>query len=143
MPRVRQVSALLGARASRRLSTTPQTAQMNLFSAVNDAMHVAMETDPSAVVFGEDVAFGGVFRCSVDLKEQFGSERVFNSPLCEQVRGRNDAALEWAGTDERATARALQASPSDTRPRAALPSPRSSSRIISSLRSTRSVTVWA
>lgn len=40
---------------------------------------------PSAqVVFGEDVAFGGVFRCSVDLKEEFGPERVFNTPLCEQ-----------------------------------------------------------
>lgn len=36
------------------------------------------------VVFGEDVAFGGVFRCSVDLRDEFGSERVFNTPLCEQ-----------------------------------------------------------
>ena len=32
----------------------------------------------------QDVAFGGVFRCSVGLKEQFGSDRVFNTPLCEQ-----------------------------------------------------------
>ena len=30
------------------------------------------------------MAFGGVFRCSVDLKEQFGEDRVFNTPLCEQ-----------------------------------------------------------
>lgn len=43
-----------------------------------------MKTDDSAVIFGEDVAFGGVFRCSVDLKEKFGSDRVFNTPLCEQ-----------------------------------------------------------
>lgn len=57
---------------------------MNLFTALNDAMRIAMETDDSAVVFGEDVAFGGVFRCSVGLKEQFGSDRVFNTPLCEQ-----------------------------------------------------------
>lgn len=64
----------------------PAAVQMNMFTAINDAMRVAMETDPSAVVFGEDVAFGGVFRCSVDLKEQFGPERVFNSPLCEQVK---------------------------------------------------------
>lgn len=57
---------------------------MNLFTAVNDAMRVAMETDPTAVVFGEDVAFGGVFRCTVDLKDRFGGDRVFNTPLCEQ-----------------------------------------------------------
>jgi hypothetical protein len=61
--------------------------QMNLFTAVNDAMRVALETDPMSVVFGEDVAFGGVFRCSMGLREKFGKHRVFNTPLCEQVHG--------------------------------------------------------
>lgn len=37
-----------------------------------------------SVVFGEDVAFGGVFRCTMDLKKRFGASRVFNTPLCEQ-----------------------------------------------------------
>lgn len=55
-----------------------------MYLAINSAMEVAMKTDDSAVIFGEDVAFGGVFRCSVDLKEKFGSDRVFNTPLCEQ-----------------------------------------------------------
>lgn len=35
-------------------------------------------------MFGEDVAFGGVFRCSTGLAERFGRHRVFNTPLCEQ-----------------------------------------------------------
>ena len=60
------------------------TRRMNLFTAINDAMRVALATDRSALVFGEDVAFGGVFRCTVGLREQFGAERVFNTPLCEQ-----------------------------------------------------------
>jgi len=47
-------------------------------------MRVALETDEKAVVFGEDVGFGGVFRCSVGLREKFGSDRVFNTPLSEQ-----------------------------------------------------------
>jgi hypothetical protein len=63
---------------------TTETKRMNLFTAVNDAMRIAMRTDPTAVLFGEDVGFGGVFRCSVDLREEFGKERVFNTPLCEQ-----------------------------------------------------------
>lgn len=37
-----------------------------------------------AVIFGEDVAFGGVFRCTVGLQEKHGKSRVFNTPLCEQ-----------------------------------------------------------
>ena len=39
-----------------------------------------------AAVFGEDVKFGGVFRCSLDLNEKYGDDRVFNTPLCEQVK---------------------------------------------------------
>jgi len=47
-------------------------------------MDIALETDPKAVLFGEDVAFGGVFRCATGLKEKHGGQRVFNTPLCEQ-----------------------------------------------------------
>lgn len=46
-------------------------------------MTIAMQTDDSAIIFGEDVAFGGVFRCTQNLKDQFGGDRVFNTPLSE------------------------------------------------------------
>lgn len=57
---------------------------MNLFTAINNAMDIALGSDPKAVVFGEDVAFGGVFRTSIGLREKYGKHRVFNTPLCEQ-----------------------------------------------------------
>jgi 2-oxoisovalerate dehydrogenase E1 component beta subunit len=57
---------------------------MNLFQAVNDALSTALAADERVLLFGEDVAFGGVFRCSMNLAVQFGSERVFNTPLSEQ-----------------------------------------------------------
>ncbi|KAI8611060.1 thiamine diphosphate-binding protein, partial [Chytriomyces sp. MP71] len=61
-----------------------ETQKMNYFTAVNDALATALATDDKAVIFGEDVGFGGVFRCTIGLSEKFGRERVFNMPLTEQ-----------------------------------------------------------
>ena len=59
------------------------TKKMNLFQAVGDAMGLALAEDESVLVFGEDVAFGGVFRCTMKLAETYGGDRVFNTPLNE------------------------------------------------------------
>ncbi|KAG6376276.1 pyruvate dehydrogenase [Boletus reticuloceps] len=61
-----------------------ETRKMNVYQAVRDALSIALAKDDTAVVFGEDVAFGGVFRCTMGLAEEFGRERVFNTPLTEQ-----------------------------------------------------------
>lgn len=42
-----------------------ETRKMNTYQAVRDAMSIALAKDDTAVVFGEDVAFGGVFRCTM------------------------------------------------------------------------------
>ncbi|CAJ2504876.1 Uu.00g122700.m01.CDS01 [Anthostomella pinea] len=60
------------------------TKRMNLFQAINDALSTALTEDENVLMFGEDVAFGGVFRCTMKLAENFGGERVFNTPLTEQ-----------------------------------------------------------
>lgn len=60
------------------------TKRMNLFQSINDALSLALAADESVLLFGEDVAFGGVFRCSMTLAETYGAERVFNTPLSEQ-----------------------------------------------------------
>jgi 2-oxoisovalerate dehydrogenase E1 component beta subunit len=58
--------------------------RLNYFHAINSALRTALSTSDKVMLFGEDVAFGGVFRCSMDLQTEFGSERVFNTPLTEQ-----------------------------------------------------------
>ncbi|GAA5888144.1 hypothetical protein JCM6882_000295 [Rhodosporidiobolus microsporus] len=60
------------------------TEKMNMYQAIRSALHTVLLKDPSALVFGEDVSFGGVFRCTMGLSEAFGQERVFNTPLTEQ-----------------------------------------------------------
>uniref|UniRef100_A0A3Q0QXQ6 3-methyl-2-oxobutanoate dehydrogenase (2-methylpropanoyl-transferring) n=1 Tax=Amphilophus citrinellus TaxID=61819 RepID=A0A3Q0QXQ6_AMPCI len=60
------------------------TQKMNLFQSITSALDNTLADDPTAVIFGEDVAFGGVFRCTVGLRDKYGKDRVFNTPLCEQ-----------------------------------------------------------
>merc|ERR1719161_2396462 len=55
-----------------------------MFQAINSAMDTVLEADERSLLFGEDVAFGGVFRCSMGLREKYGNDRVFNTPLSEQ-----------------------------------------------------------
>src|SRR4029079_8896939 len=58
--------------------------EMNLVQAVNDALRIEMRRDPRVVVLGEDVGkFGGVFRATVGLIEEFGADRVIDTPLAE------------------------------------------------------------
>lgn len=61
-----------------------KTKKLNYYQAVGEALGTALAEDDSVVVFGEDVAFGGVFRCTMKLAETHGAERVFNTPLSEQ-----------------------------------------------------------
>ncbi|KAF5835873.1 putative branched-chain alpha-keto acid dehydrogenase E1 beta subunit [Dunaliella salina] len=61
-----------------------RVAHMNMANAVHSALEAAMELEPKSCVFGEDVAFGGVFRCTVGLQSRFGKNRCFNTPLSEQ-----------------------------------------------------------
>jgi len=57
---------------------------MNVIQAVNDALRVEMRRNPDVVVLGEDVGrFGGVFRATQGLVEEFGADRVIDTPLAE------------------------------------------------------------
>ncbi len=56
----------------------------NIIQAVNDALRVEMKRDPRVVILGEDVGkFGGVFRATSGLFEEFGPDRVMDTPLAE------------------------------------------------------------
>ena len=57
---------------------------MNIIQAVNDALRLEMAREKKVVVLGEDVGkFGGVFRATSGLYDEFGPERVIDTPLAE------------------------------------------------------------
>jgi 2-oxoisovalerate dehydrogenase E1 component len=51
--------------------------------AINAALAEAMRADPDVFVVGEDVAEGGPYTATAGLAEEFGAERVRNTPISE------------------------------------------------------------
>lgn len=63
-------------------------AQMTMIQAITDAMRTELKNDENVLVFGEDVGKnGGVFRATEGLQDEFGEERVFDTPLAESGIG--------------------------------------------------------
>jgi len=63
---------------------TQATQSLTLVQAVRDGLYTEMQQDDSVVVMGEDVGEnGGVFRATQGLIDEFGEDRVIDTPLAE------------------------------------------------------------
>jgi acetoin:2,6-dichlorophenolindophenol oxidoreductase subunit beta len=62
----------------------PATRELTLSQAVNEALAEELRRDPSVFVIGEDVAEAGTpFKVLSGLVEEFGRERIIDSPISE------------------------------------------------------------
>ena len=70
-------------------TTAPEVSSvetMTYIQAVNTALRDILESDPKAVVYGEDVGkSGGIFQASRYLQRDFGADRVFDTPIAENA----------------------------------------------------------
>lgn len=58
--------------------------ELNYVKAVNEALRRELSARPEVVVYGEDVGHaGGIFGATKGLQEEFGPERVFDTPIAE------------------------------------------------------------
>lgn len=59
-------------------------AERNLAQALNGALATALDTDDRVVLLGEDIGrTGGVFRITDGLRDRYGADRVFDTPVAE------------------------------------------------------------
>jgi len=60
--------------------------ELSYVEAINEAMKEEMRRDPRVFIMGEDIRYGhggGIFGATKDLYEEFGDERVIDTPLSE------------------------------------------------------------
>ncbi len=63
------------------------TTRMGMAEALRDAMRIAMAADPTVFLLGEDIGvpggFGGGFTVTLGLSDEFGRDRVIDTPISE------------------------------------------------------------
>jgi len=60
--------------------------EMRLIDAISDGLREGMRHHDDLVLMGQDIAdYGGVFKITDGFMEEFGAERVRNTPLCESA----------------------------------------------------------
>ncbi len=65
---------------------TPAKTEKKFIQAISDGLRTGMERYPNLVLMGQDIAeYGGAFKVTEGFMQQFGKERVRNTPLCESA----------------------------------------------------------
>lgn len=63
-----------------------QTTEKRMIDAISNGLHSAMKKHENLVLMGQDIAeYGGVFKITQGFVDEFGRERVRNTPLCESA----------------------------------------------------------
>jgi 2-oxoisovalerate dehydrogenase E1 component len=69
-------------------SLVKQTQKTNkrFIEAISDALRQSMEKYPEMIIMGQDIAeYGGAFKITEGFVDQFGKQRIRNTPICESA----------------------------------------------------------
>ncbi len=78
----------------------PSTESKNIrfVDAISEGLRQSMEKHDDLVIMGQDIAeYGGVFKITEGFIEQFGKERIRNTPICESAIVSSGMGLSIAG----------------------------------------------
>jgi pyruvate/2-oxoglutarate/acetoin dehydrogenase E1 component len=67
-------------------AVSPEVAEMTYLAAISDGLRYEMRRDETVFCLGEDIgAFGGAFKVTDGFIEEFGADRVLDTPLAENL----------------------------------------------------------
>ena len=68
------------------LTTDDQGRESRFVDAISEGLKQQLEKDPRLVLMGQDIAaYGGAFKITEGFVQQFGAQRIRNTPLCESA----------------------------------------------------------
>ncbi|WP_425489557.1 alpha-ketoacid dehydrogenase subunit alpha/beta [Hyunsoonleella aquatilis] len=80
------------------VNSNPNSKELRFIDAISEGLKQSMERHDDLVIMGQDIAeYGGVFKITEGFVEQFGNERVRNTPICESAIVETAMGLSIAG----------------------------------------------
>ena len=68
------------------LTADDQGRELRFVDAISEGLRQQLEKDPRLVLMGQDIAaYGGAFKITEGFVQQFGEQRIRNTPLCESA----------------------------------------------------------
>ena len=66
--------------------SSPVWRELRMIDSIKEALHQSMIQHPNLILMGQDIAeYGGAFKITEGFVQEFGKERVRNTPLCESA----------------------------------------------------------
>jgi 2-oxoisovalerate dehydrogenase E1 component len=82
----RESSVMQNSGAATHDSALTSHSEKRFVDAIKEALHQSMQKHSNLILMGQDIAeYGGAFKITEGLVEEFGKERVRNTPLCESA----------------------------------------------------------
>jgi 2-oxoisovalerate dehydrogenase E1 component len=79
-------TSVVSAAASSPVGGSWMGAELRFIDAIKEGLHQSMEQHSNLILMGQDIAeYGGAFKITEGFVNEFGKERVRNTPLCESA----------------------------------------------------------
>ncbi|MEN1783774.1 MAG: dehydrogenase E1 component subunit alpha/beta [Bacteroidota bacterium] len=95
----REIAAVYRAHTPTIREASATTKKIRFVDAISEGLREAMRTYDHLIIMGQDIAeYGGVFKITQGFVEEFGRDRVRNTPICESIIVSTAMGLSINGT---------------------------------------------